>query len=189
MGHGPSWCHLPLWAGPFAKYRGQAVDQEELSKTATQPTCIESCRPVLRGLALPGIVTGAHSGLLWGTQAQASVPRPLVECVPEQGCNQCGSTRADSTLGLAARMPSGPAPEGSGEPGLCPDLPVGTSDWASPGGTAAPSFTRCPLQPLGYFAHSPSHFCFPNVCSGPGPAHPYPALHGAPSLPDPMSAE
>lgn len=67
VGNGPSWCRLPLWAGPFAMYRGQAVDQGELSKTATQPTCIESCRPVLRGLALPGIVTGAHNGLLWGT--------------------------------------------------------------------------------------------------------------------------
>lgn len=36
--------------------------KEELSETAAQPTCI-GCWPVLRGLALPGRVTGTQNCL------------------------------------------------------------------------------------------------------------------------------
>lgn len=59
MGAGPSWCPFPLWAGPFAMSVDRLRAKEELSKTAAQPASTGSCRPVLRGLVLPGRAMGS----------------------------------------------------------------------------------------------------------------------------------
>lgn len=160
--------------------RGQPGGRGGAERDCSPAHCAGSCWPVPGGLAPPGRVTGAQNRLLWGTRLKA------LDCTPALGgtCTRPRSHPAWLHAGgqgvrwnVASRIPSGRVPAVLGRLGSAP-----ICQWAHqtrfPRGNRSPSSTAASGSPLGNFAHDPSHFCFPDLCSEfpqPGSARPSPA--------------